>query len=245
MRIAVLEDDQDQAVIVQRWLEGAGHSCSVRDRGDTFLRMVLHESFDLLLMDWMMPSGASGLEIMQRVRESGRDYTPVLMTTARDEEADIVAALTAGADDYMVKPLRRSELLARVGALVRLARGGRADDELPDTSPYSIDLDGKRISLAGEAITLTHREFDLAVFLFVNAGRALSRGHILESIWGMPNADLNTRTVDTHMSRLRRKLTIGEENGWKLTAIYQHGYRLERVGDGDDAGGSEASSGDA
>ncbi|MEM9387368.1 MAG: response regulator transcription factor [Pseudomonadota bacterium] len=235
MRIAVLEDDQDQSAIVRHWLEGAGHSCSVRDRGETFLRMVLHESFDLLLMDWMLPGEASGLEIMQRVRESGRDYTPVLMTTARDEESDIVAALSAGADDYMIKPLRRSELLARVGALVRLARGGRSSHELPDTVPYEIDREGKRISLDGEQVTLTHREFDLAVFLFTNAGRALSRGHILESIWGMPNADLNTRTVDTHMSRLRRKLSIGEDNGWKLTAIYQHGYRLERLSSADES----------
>lgn len=232
MRIAILEDDPDQAGLVQLWLERAGHHCIVRDQGDAFLRLALRESFDLLLMDWMLPGGASGLEIMQRVRSSGRDYVPVLMTTARHEEADIVAALSAGADDYMVKPLRRGELLARVEALIRLARGGRGADQLPDTTPFVIDLENRQIRRAGEAISLTHREFDLAVFLFARAGQVISRAHILESIWGMPNADVSTRTVDTHVSRLRRKLGLGDGGAWRLTAVYQHGYRLERTDDG-------------
>lgn len=229
MRIAVLEDDPDQAALVTHWLEAEGHSCVVRERGDSFLRLVMHESFDLLLVDWMLPAGASGLEIMQRVRDGARDYVPVLMMTARHEEGDIVAALGAGADDYMVKPLRRAELLARVGALVRLARGGRGADQLPDTSPYTVDLNNNCISRDGAAISLTNREFELAVFLFRHIGQVLSRGHILEAIWGMPSAEVSTRTVDTHMSRLRRKLGLGDDSVWRLTAIYQHGYRLERT----------------
>jgi two-component system response regulator RegX3 len=193
MRIALLEDDPDQARLVSHWLESAGHTCHWEGRGDAFLRTALRESFDLLVMDWMLP-GASGVDIMQRIREGERDYTPVLMVTARLEEADIVAALRAGADDYMVKPLRRAEFLARVGALVRTARGGRVEQDLPDTAPYHIDLGHKRIVLNGEPITLTNREYELAVFLFRNAGRAMSRNHILEAIWGMPNMEMNTRT---------------------------------------------------
>jgi two-component system response regulator RegX3 len=228
VRVALLEDDPDQGRLVAHWLESAGHRCELHTRSDVFLRVALRESFDLLVLDWMLP-GLSGVDVMQRVRQSGKDYTPVLMVTARDEEADVVAALRAGADDYMVKPLRRAEFLARAGALVRTVRGGRPELELPDTSPYEIDLERKRISLRGEAVPLTNREYDLAVFMFRNAGRALSRAHLLEAIWGMPNMEMNTRTVDTHMSRLRRKLELGDSGEWRLMAIYQHGYRLERA----------------
>ncbi len=243
MRIAILEDDPDQAALVRRWLEDDGHSCMHSPRSEAFLRTVLHESYDVLLIDWMLPGPSSGVEVMQRIRESGADYTPVLMMTARDEEEDIVTALGAGAHDYMVKPLRRNELLARLAALVRTARGGRAQRELPDTSPWVIDVEHKCITLGDAPISLTNREFDLAVFLFANTGRALSRGHILESIWGLPNADMNTRTVDTHVSRLRRKLQIGAETGWQLSAIYQHGYRLERRPEPDVAVDTDARNG--
>ena len=85
------------------------------------------------------------------------------------------------------------------------------------------------LSLRGEKISLTNREFELADFFFRHAGKMISRGHILESIWGIDNKSVSTRTVDTHVSRLRKKLNLSEENGWKLSAIYQHGYRLERV----------------
>ena len=100
-----------------------------------------------------------------------------------------------------------------------------------DVEPYSIRTASNTIALHGEKVTLTTREFELATFLFRNAGKMLSRNHILESIWGIDNKSVSTRTVDTHMSRLRKKLDLREENGWKLSAIYQHGYRLEKIND--------------
>lgn len=228
MRIALLEDDLDQARLIEAWLTDAGHNCHHASDGKGFLRTALRDSFDLLIMDWVVPD-MPGIEVLRRFRESEQGYTPVLFVTGKDRESDIVEALEAGADDYMSKPVRDLELRARIKALGRRARGGRKADELPDTAPYKIDTGRESISLGEDSIELTHREYELAVFLFRNAGRVVSRDHILEAIWGMHGQQLNTRTVDTHVSRLRKKLQIGEENGWKLTAIYQHGYRLEKL----------------
>jgi len=230
VRIALLEDDQEQAELMLRWLVDAGHNCSHFDNGRDFLRNALRESYDLLMLDWMLPQ-MSGLEVLQKIRQSGKNFTPVIFITARDDETDIVRALEAGADDYMAKPIRYKELVARVAALARRASGGREPDEMPDCAPYNFDVKRKTVGLAGDEIELTHREFDLALFMFRNSGRVVSRSHILESIWGMHGADLNTRTVDTHISRLRKKLQLNEANGWQLSAIYQHGYRLERLGE--------------
>jgi DNA-binding response OmpR family regulator len=147
-----------------------------------------------------------------------------------------VKILRAGADDYLVKPLRKDELLARVEALGRRAKPQPRLADVLKVGDFEIDLGRRRVQRAGRAIELTQKDFDLAVFLFRNVGHLVSRGHILESVWGR-SADLNTRTVDTHVSRLRSKLGLVPEQGWRLTAVYQHGYRLETV-TGDAANGS-------
>ncbi len=224
----MLEDDVDQAELISVWLKSAGHTVNHFSSSRSFLREVLRDSYDLLVLDWIVPD-MDGVEVMTRVRSSSRHYTPVLFVTAKDTEDDVVAGLGAGADDYMAKPLSQREFVARVSAVVRRGNPGAGKDELPELAPYEVNLDRKQIALDGEQVELTHREFDLAVFMFRNAGRVVSRSHILESIWGMHGADLNTRTVDTHISRLRKKLRIGPDKGWKLSAIYQHGYRLERT----------------
>jgi len=231
MRIALLEDDVEQARLLEHWLNGTGHTLTHRDRGKDFLRIVLRESFDLLILDWEVPD-LSGIEVLTRIRESQRDFTPVLFVTVRDEEAAVVKALQIGADDYMAKPLRRLELLARINALGRRGTTGHGSDELPDTAPFEFDLERKLLQRAGVDVSLTHREFELACFMFQKVGRVVSRGHILESIWGMHDGDVSTRTVDTHMSRLRKKLDL-DDAGWTLTAVYQHGYRLEGPVDGE------------
>jgi len=220
----------EQARLLEHWLNGTGHTLTHRARGKDFVRIVLRESFDLLILDWEVPD-LSGIEVLQRIREAQRDYTPVLFVTVRDEEAAVVKALTSGADDYMAKPLRRLELLARINALGRRSTG-RSPEAMPDTSPFAFDLARQTLERDGEAISLTHREFELACFMFRHSGRVLSRGHILETIWGMHDGDVSTRTVDTHMSRLRKKLSL-DDSGWTLTAVYQHGYRLEGPADGE------------
>lgn len=230
MRIALLEDDPDQVDIVSLWLMNAEHSVVAHGSGAEFLRDVRRDSFDLYMLDWSLPD-ISGVEVLAKLREAG-DFTPVLIATARNEERFIVQALEAGADDYLAKPMRQRELLARVNALGRRAAGGRPAEAAVDAAPYALSAGSKRVSLGDKAISLTSREFELAEFFFRNAGHVVSRAHILEAVWGIDNSSVSTRTVDTHISRLRKKLDLNESNGWKLTAIYQHGYRLERADPG-------------
>jgi DNA-binding response OmpR family regulator len=227
MRIAILEDDLAQADLVRVWLAGAGHSCHTFHRGRELMRAMTRDTFDLLVLDWELPD-VNGDAVLVWVRANVRDILPVLFTTARESEQDIVRALKEGADDYLVKPLRKHELLARVEALGRRAKPQPRLADVLKVGDFEIDLGRRTVTRAGKAIDLTQKDFDLAVFLFRNVGNLVSRGHILESVWGR-SPDLNTRTVDTHVSRLRSKLGLVPEQGWKLTAVYQHGYRLETV----------------
>ncbi len=229
MRIALLEDDPEQSELVRLWLEEAEHRVVNFARSSDFLRGIRRDSFDLYVLDWMLPD-ISGLDVLCKLREDGQDATPVMLATARQEERDIVRALESGADDYLVKPIRRRELIARVAAICRRSGIAANTAETFSAEPYEMDLKRKVVRLRGEEIPLTHREFELAMFLFRHAGQAVSRAHILESIWDIDSADVSTRTVDTHISRLRKKLQLGAANGWTLSAIYQHGYRLEETG---------------
>ncbi len=227
MRIALLEDDHEQIVLLRGWLEGAGHSLHAYERGRDFLREVVRESFDVFLLDWMIPD-KSGMEVLAWVRANLKERVPVLFVTARDSEEDIVSVLHSGADDYMVKPLRKFELLARIDALARRSRPAVKDDDIAAYGEYRVDIVRRSITRRGKEIDLTQKDFDLAVFLFRNLGRLLSRGHIFEAVWGQ-STEINTRTIDTHVSRLRARLGLVPENGWRLGAVYQHGYRLERL----------------
>jgi len=228
MRIALLEDDQDQADLVCAWLKAAGHSCHAYALGKDLVRDAQRETFDMFLLDWEVP-GMSGAEVLVWIRANIAEPVPVLFVTARQREEDIVHALSSGADDYMVKPLGKLELLARIDALGRRARPGRRPDEgVLEFGRLSVDCSSRQVKLDGREVTMTQKDYELAVFLLRNIGRLLSRGHILEAVWGQ-SAELNTRTVDTHVSRIRGKLELTPENGWRLSAVYQHGYRLERI----------------
>lgn len=228
MRVAILEDDPDQSELIKLWLTHAEHTVDRYADATGFLRAAKHDSYDLYLLDWVLPD-LSGIEVLKKLRGEMSDYTPTLIVTTKDEEQSIVRGLETGADDYLVKPVRQAELVARVAAILRRASGGNLEQEGLDVSPYEIDTTSKTVKLRGEKIKLTNREFELALFFFRNAGKMMSRNHMLESIWGIENKSVSTRTVDTHVSRLRKKLDLSEENGWKLSAVYQHGYRIERL----------------
>lgn len=229
MRIAYLEDDTDQAVVIKAWLEASGHVVMHFSSSKDFLKSVGRDSYDLMILDWLLPE-VSGIDVMVHVRTTLKAYTPILFVTQKDQEKDVVEALEKGADDFMAKPLRKLELLARIQSVSRRILGMN-EGQMPDATPYEFRTDSTCVMLGDETIELTHREFDLARFLFLRAGRVVSRAHILQSIWGFTTMDMNTRTVDTHISRLRKKLNISKENGWNLSAIYQHGYRLEKLDD--------------
>lgn len=227
MRIAILEDDADQAALIRSHLSGIGHECLVYGSGKSLTLDAGRESFDLFLLDWQVPD-LSGEEVLRWVRINVAAPVPVMFVTNRDSEKDIVSALEQGADDYMRKPFNRSELLARVGALLRRAYPQKSVETLT-IEAYSFDLKNQTVTLSGSAIDLTQKEFDLALFLFQNLGRLLSRGHILGAVWGRA-VEIPSRTMDTHVSRIRTKLNLRPESGFKLTPVYNYGYRLEQIG---------------
>jgi len=227
LRVALVEDDTHVGQLMCLWLEEAGHSSQHYLSGKPFLQDMARESFDLVILDWMLPD-ASGDELLIWLRKNVDWPIPVIFVTARDTEEDIVLGLNLGADDYIAKPVRRNEFLARLGAVLRRSAPTLAKDELLDLPPFRIDMHTRRITRDGRDVELTQKEYELALFLFRNTGRLLSRRHLLESVWGH-QSEINTRTVDTHVSRLRTKLALLPEQGWRLSAVYNHGYRLERL----------------
>lgn len=229
MRIVVLEDDRDQADLLRAWLEEAGHQVTIHADGTAFIKAYTQDSYDLVLLDWVVPN-TSGIEVLRHLRDHMDTLVPVVFITQREAEADIVMALEAGADDYMTKPVRQFETMARVNAIAR--RVGFGDEntaEAYDYPPYKIDTKLRSVLLNDVAVEMTQKEYELTLFLFKNVGRVISRGHLLEMVWGT-SSKLNTRTVDTHVSRLRTKLELDAQKDWQLTSVYRHGYRLENIG---------------
>lgn len=226
MRLAILEDDPDQLALIRHWLEPDRHDIHPFDRGRDLQRIAGRESFDLFILDWQVPD-ITGIDVLAWLRRNVSRTVPVLFTTVRDSEADIVEALNQGADDYMIKPIRRHELLARVNALLRRAYPETESTQLA-FPPYEFNLTAGELRHDGKRVELTRKEFELAAMLFRNIGRLLSRGHVYEAVWGR-SGDLRSRTVDTHISQVRKKLNLGPETGYKLTPIYNYGYRLDKV----------------
>lgn len=226
MRIAILEDDSDQLALLKRWLTEDGHDVHGYSSGRDTMKYAGRESFDLFVLDWQVPD-VSGTEVLVWLRSKVSPLVPVLFVTVRDSEQDIVFALEHGADDYMIKPARKQELLARVHALLRRAYP-QAEEKQLSYPPFDIDLERNEIRRQGSRIDLTPKEFDLSVMLFKNVGRLMSRGHLHETVWGR-SADLATRTVDTHVSQVRKKLDLRPETGYRVVPVYNYGYRLERI----------------
>ncbi|MEC7816985.1 MAG: response regulator transcription factor [Pseudomonadota bacterium] len=226
MRIALLEDEPEQAQRIQSILVERGHQCDPFQTGQSFLGAVLHRSYDLMILDWQIPD-MTGIDVLKQVRSQLNWAIPAIFLTQRDSEADIVQALDAGADDYLAKPARAAELVARINALARRSNP-ETEKEVLVYGPFEVNTHHRSINLHGEPLTLTDKDFDLTLFLFQNQGRLLTREMLLERVWGLTR-DINTRTVDTHMSRLRRRLGLNPENGFRIKTIYQRGYRLEAI----------------
>jgi DNA-binding response OmpR family regulator len=225
MHIGIAEDDHDQLGLLEMWLADGKHSSKGFATAAAFIEGLKKERFDLLLVDWMLPDG-TGADLLSWARQNLGWDLPVIVVTAREDEETTLAALAAGADDYVVKPPKPMELLARIAAVVRRARPGG----LPvlRMGAYEVDVQKHQLSIDGNPVEVTQKEFDLSVYFFQSPGKLLSRDHLLNKIWGI-NADVATRTVDTHVSRLRKKLHLDGSKGWKLTPVYGYGYRFDRV----------------
>jgi len=228
MKIAVLEQDRPQADLICQVLSAAGHSCQSYDSARDLLGQLRKDSADMLVMDWNVPD-MDGAEVLRRAKEKLASAAPTMFLVGNNAEDDIIAGVTAGADDYLVKPLRRGELVARVSALLRRAYPSQNSAEQLQFGPYTFETRPGRLLKDGSVIDVTQKEFSLALLFFRNIGRPLSRAYIHESVWVREN-DVPSRTMDTHVSRVRNKLHLRPENGFRLVPVYSYGYRLEKLG---------------
>ncbi|CAB3810913.1 response regulator transcription factor [Paraburkholderia fynbosensis] len=227
MRVLIVEDDPVHAKAAARVIEPLGHEVVEARDGEMAQRLLDAELFDLVILDWLLPR-MSGFEVLYWIRRALGTSPAVLFLTSKTLDDDIMLALDAGADDYIVKPFRVGELASRVNAL--LMRSKRATDRfgLVDVGDYMLNLRDRTILLRGEPVKLAPKEFDLAELFFSNIGKLLSRKVVCISTWGR-ELDPASRTLDTHIYRIRQKLELGPENGLRLSSVYTHGYRLEAV----------------
>ncbi|MEM7708876.1 MAG: response regulator transcription factor [Pseudomonadota bacterium] len=226
MLIAYLEDDEHQGELVKAWLQDAGFETDLFATSKDFVKGFLHRDYQLAILDWELPD-VQGLGVLKWLRESQQATLPVLFLTGRDSNADLVEALDSGADDYLTKPFDRSVLIARTNALIR-----RTAEPTPHwllrEGEYEFDRRSEKATVAGKPIKLTRREFQMAVALVENLNAVVTRERIMFEVWGL-STSVETRTVDTHASRLRKKLGWTPDEGWELRSVYQQGYRLQRV----------------
>jgi two-component system, OmpR family, alkaline phosphatase synthesis response regulator PhoP len=224
-RILVVEDDRALRQALAFNLSREGYEVSIAVDGEQALGLARREPADLILLDVMLP-GMSGTELLRVLRGEGIQ-TPVIVLSAKGAEVDRVVGLKLGADDYVAKPFSRPELLARIEAVLR--RGGRSTDgERPgriEAGPLQIDVDGRRVLLAGRPLALTTREFDLLTHLAGHPGRIFTRDQLLAAVWGY-DWEGEARTVDVHISWLRAKLRQAGERDYFRT-VRGVGYAFE------------------
>jgi len=230
MRILLVEDNDDLAFGLRRTLEAEGYDVDVAGDGRAGVHAALASRPDLVILDVMLP-GVDGFGALRAMRDGGLE-APVLMLTARGEEADKVHGFRLGADDYVTKPFGLSELLARVGALLRRARGpvpntAAADDAEPlGFGDVTIDPQARIVTRGRERVALTPKEFDLLLAFVRRPGIVLSRVSLLRDVWGH-SADVLTRTVDIHVAELRRKLEAVPAHPRHLVTVWKAGYRFD------------------
>jgi DNA-binding response OmpR family regulator len=229
-RVLIIEDDPNVAEVVARYLEREGYRVQVASDGRVGLDAALAELPDLVILDLMLPS-LGGLEICRRLRAVAP--VAVIMLTARGEEADRIAGLELGADDYIAKPFSPRELTARVKAVLRRATGpltGQSEPGVlragaPDGPELEVDTVAHEARLDGQLVALTAKEFDLLVHLMRNPRRALRREELLQEVWGFSYGD--TSTVTVHVRRLREKIETDPSQPRFVCTVWGVGYRFE------------------
>ena len=219
-RILIVEDEERIAAFVAKGLRAEGHQAAVVGDGRAGLDEAMSGRFDLLVLDIGLP-GMDGFELLDALRSQG-NRMPVIVLTARDSVSDTVTALESGADDYMPKPFRFAELLARVRLRLRQADGasGTVREDILEAGGVYLDLRTRRATVAGRQVDLSAREFTLAEMFMLNAGQVLSREQLLDHVWGF-DFDPGSNVVDVYVGYLRRK--FGAET---VTTVRGMGYRF-------------------
>ncbi len=201
--------------------------CSPFGTPHSFLKALHRDTYDLACIDWNLPE-ITGVDLIKRIRSGSlAPNIPIILITARSSDDDVVAGLISGADDYVTKPVRKPVLLARVETLLRRL-APVADDHLESFGDYTFDRSRDMVIAGGEERVLTTKEFNLALLLFRNMHRPLARGYLMEEVWGAA-ANVSSRTLDTHVCRLKTKLGLNPANGYNFGPVYGFGYRLEKV----------------
>ena len=225
MKILIADDNAAICDILQTFAEAAGYETVIARNGEEALQCFDREPIDLLLLDVMMP-GTDGFTVCRKIRE--HSDVPIIMITARGEDYDRIMGLDIGADDYIVKPFSSAEVMARVRAVLRRlertpAEGDAAVLRCGSLTVYPAE---SRALVAGQPVALTRKEFDILCLLLTNKGRVFSRDHLLDRLWG---ADYygDTRTVDSHIKRLRAKLDAVPHPDWQIKTAWGVGYSLE------------------
>lgn len=225
MNIVFLEDEVSFAASLVTALEAVGHQVAHFTTGRACLKALNEIQYDLALLDWEVPD-MTGPEVLQSLKIKG-NCPPVIFLTGRDAEEDVVAMMNAGADDYIVKPSSTTIIIARVNALYRRTNP-QAELSVKTFDNLTIDFAKRNFTIDGHAVKLTEKEIDLALCFFSQVGLLLSRAHLTKVVWGT-TPDIDTRTLDVHVSHLRNKLKLMPEHGWRLVSVYHQGYRLETV----------------
>ncbi|MDS1114604.1 response regulator transcription factor [Gordonia westfalica] len=224
--VLIVEDEESLADPLAFLLRKEGFEASIVNDGAQALPTFERVSPDIVLLDLMLP-GMSGTEICKALR--ARSNVPVIMVTARDTEIDKVVGLELGADDYVTKPYSARELIARIRAVLR--RGADPTEEdldfaVLDAGPVRMDVERHTVAVNGEPITLPLKEFDLLEYLMRNAGRVLTRGQLIDRVWGVDYVG-DTKTLDVHVKRLRSKIEPDSANPKHLITVRGLGYKLE------------------
>lgn len=223
--IAVVEDDLAFSAELEEFLGAAGYTVSSYDSSQKFLAALRQSECDLLIVDWSIPD-LSGIEVLEYIRKFHPDM-PAIMLTARTENIDIVRGLQAGADDYVSKPVDPDVLALRIKSLLRRSKGEVKNvSENVILGRYLLRPSSSTIYLGDEEIVLPKREFDMAMLFFTNPNRLLSRQYLAATLWGKV-IDYQSRTIDTHVARLRKNLKLDPTCGISLNALYGFGYTLQ------------------
>jgi len=225
-RVLIVEDEESLADPLAFLLRKEGFETTIAGDGPSALAEFERQGADIVLLDLMLP-GMSGTDVCKQLR--ARSSVPVIMVTARDSEIDKVVGLELGADDYVTKPYSARELIARIRAVLR--RGADADTEPADSGlleagPVRMDVDRHVVHVNGDPIALPLKEFDLLEYLLRNSGRVLTRGQLIDRVWGADYVG-DTKTLDVHVKRLRSKIEADPAKPRHLVTVRGLGYKLE------------------